>query len=165
MLDQETRYAHWSSLLSTRTRHFLPEGPKCFPLESPGGRRYYFFFFLFFSKDIVDQGGWSNRGIIVINPLRCVKLVLSTLSCVSDRVSWQFLTEGRICFPQKDIDHMDNYFFPAVKRRADASFYAGTICKTTCSSERGSGRFTFVTNQQCATRSSLSSRFLALRRN
>lgn len=107
MLDQETRYAHWSSLLSTRTRHFLPEGPKCFSLESPGGRRYHFF-----SADIVDQRGWSNGEIIVINPLRCVKLVLSTLSCVSVRISWEFLTEGHLCFPQKETDHWIIIFSP-----------------------------------------------------
>ena len=116
---------------------------------------------LFPKVSSIKTNGPTDR-IIVINPLRCVKLVLSALSCVSDRVSNGRSISLSLYFPQKWTHNrpLDNYSFP--RRWDDEPTHRftrrGRFARQLCSSERGSGRFTFATSRSRVRRSY--SRFL-----
>lgn len=155
MLDQEMRYAHWSPLLSTRTRHFLPEGAKCFSLESLAEGVTIFPVRYRRSRRMARL-----PGIIVINPLRCVKLLLSTLSCVSDRISWQFLTEGVSVFHKKD-HYQWIMIFSAGQWNDTRRILGRDNLRDDLRVWKGSGRVTFATNH----RSSPSSRRFSANRS
>lgn len=155
MLDQETRYAHWSPVLSTRTRHFLPEGPKCISLGIAGGRRYHF------SPAVssIKEDGPAAR-IIVINPLRCAKLLPSApVVCLRSRLMAASNGRRLPSFSTKRDRSLDKYLF--WPERDDG----GDDLRDKLRLRKGSGLVTFVTRSTVPVARSSSSRELIHSRN
>ena len=168
MLDQETRYAHsvvasfhTNTPLSTRGAEMLFTGI---------ARRKALLLFPKISS--IKTNGPTDR-IIVINPLRCAKLVLSALSCVSDRVS-PTVSNGRSISLSLCVFHkkrhttpgpLDNYSFlggETTSRRF--VLRAADDLQDNLQLRKGKWSFYFCDERTRRVRRS-PSRFLRLRRN